>query len=217
MTGVLPDIVLPSVLNYSKLVGENSLDNPLKGDSIPPADYSKLNLVDPYLPELVRESNERIATNQDYNYVREDIERFRKEQDDKTISLNEQSRLKDMEEAEARSEARDKERKLRKSPRPTVYEVSLADVDKPGLPVPVGQTNLTSTANSDPHTTTVSVHGTEAVTENGESTALAVDPMMDEAERIMKDYIGLLRKDGVAIAKSDVSAESPAQTVVIHE
>jgi carboxyl-terminal processing protease len=72
--GVLADIVLPSIWNESKEVGEASLENPLSYDTIPSARYDPLNLVTPYLPELRKRSNQRVAADREFNYVREDID-----------------------------------------------------------------------------------------------------------------------------------------------
>ena len=107
----MSDLVLPDVLNYSTQFGESSLDNPLPWDTIPSANYSKLNLVQPYLDELLRRSNGRIATNQEFIYTRQDIAEFQKLQADKTASLNEHERLKERQEADARQKARDRTRR----------------------------------------------------------------------------------------------------------
>ena len=93
LKGVMPDLMLPDVLNYSTQFGESSLENPLPWDTIPSVNYSKLNLVQPYLDELRRRSSARIATNQDFIYTRQDIDQFQKLQADKTASLNERERL----------------------------------------------------------------------------------------------------------------------------
>ncbi|HVV71519.1 MAG TPA: carboxy terminal-processing peptidase, partial [Verrucomicrobiae bacterium] len=62
LKGVVPDIVLPSLFNESKEIGESALENPLGYDTIPKAKYEHLNLVDPYVQELRKRSSERIAT-----------------------------------------------------------------------------------------------------------------------------------------------------------
>ena len=77
LKGVEPDIVLPDILNYSTQIGETALDNPLPWDTIQPASYEKLNLVQPYLAKLRVNSEARIVTNQDFNYVRQDVEQFK--------------------------------------------------------------------------------------------------------------------------------------------
>ena len=141
LKGVIPDIVLPSVANESKDIGESALDNPLPWDTIPSTKYDHFNLVEPYLGELRRRSVERVAADKEFAYVREDIELFKKRQADKTISLNERQRLKEQEENEARQKARDKERLTRPEPQEKVYEITLKQADLPGLPPPVARTN----------------------------------------------------------------------------
>src|SRR5205823_8089958 len=123
-----------------------ALENPLEWDAIPGRKFDKVNLVAPCLADLLKRSNERVTTNQDFGYIREDIEQFRKNQADKTVSLNEQARLKEKEEADARQKARDKERLARKDADLKVYELALKQVDLPGLPPPVQKTNTTTLA-----------------------------------------------------------------------
>ncbi len=131
--GVTPDIVLPSLANESKDIGETALENPMEWDTIPAAKYDKVNMVEPYLPDLRKRSTQRIAADRDFAYLREDIELFKKQQADKTISLNEKERLKEKAEIDARQKARDKERKARKDPEEKVYELTLKIADLPAL------------------------------------------------------------------------------------
>ena len=200
LKGVMSDIVLPSRLNYMKDIGESSLENALRWDTIPTAKYDRLNLVEPFLPDLLRLSNERVATNQDFAYVREDIEQFRKTQAENSVSLNEKERIKEWEEDDARQRARDKERLARKGVEPTVYDLTLKQVDLPGLPPPEGKTN----------TTTAKIDG--AATPAGEDvemqdeTAPVVDATLDETQRILVDYIGLIARRGIASAARPTTA-----------
>ena len=144
LRGVASDIVLPSKLNYAKDIGEASLDNALPYDYVRSAQYEKFDMVQPYLSDLLNLSSQRIATNQDYIYIREDIEQFRKFQALNSVSLNEKQRIKEWEEDDARQRARDQERLARTGPEPTVYDITLKDVDSPGLPEPEGKTNTLS-------------------------------------------------------------------------
>src|SRR6185312_2626416 len=93
--GVLSDIVLPDILNYSTDIGEKSLDYPLPWDTTNAAPYDKLNMAQPYLEPLRVRSEARVATNQDFNYIRQDITEFKKLQADRTATLNEQESLKE--------------------------------------------------------------------------------------------------------------------------
>ena len=203
LKGVLPDIVLPSVLNYSKDVGEISLENPLVCDSIPSAQFDKLNMVAPYLPELLRRSNQRIATNQDYVYIRQDIAEFRKEQAENTISLNEQVRLKKQEELDARDKQREEERKSRPPSDIKTWDMTLENLNSPQLPPPVGTNTeslkVTSTTGTNALETATNqlASADDSAADSDDDKAVAVDPPLYQAERILEDYIALLSRDGV--------------------
>jgi carboxyl-terminal processing protease len=204
--GVLSDIVLPSIWNEAKDVGEAALDNPLAWDTIPSARYDQLNLVTPYLPELRKRSGQRVAGDKEFAYVREDIELFKKQQADKTVSLNEKQRLKEKEEADARQKARDKERLARKSPPETVYELTLKQASQPGLPPPLEHTNSTVAKASGHKGADWPGAGTNATlaASAGASAAAGADegpdeekpPAVDvdlvETEHILVDYMSLL-------------------------
>jgi carboxyl-terminal processing protease len=197
LKGVLSDIVLPDRLNYSTQSGESSLDNPLPWDTIPSANYSKLNLVQPYLDELLRRSSSRIATNQDFIYIRQDIDEFQKLQADKTVSLNERERLKKIQEDDARQKARDQERAARKVPDVKIYELTVENAGEPGLPPPQGETNAVTAASLTPGT---NLTQTTSTTIAEAPKASAVDPILDETERILEDYISLSSSNQMLIA-----------------
>lgn len=190
LKGVLSDIVLPSRLNVAKDIGEEAIPNALRWDNIASARYDKLNLVEPFLQELLRRSNTRLSTNQDFAYVREDIEQFKKLQAENSLSLNEAERVKEWEKEDARQREQDRERLARKTVEPAVYELTLKQVDLPGLPAPVAKTNTIAKATS-PHASP----GVDD--EDGEETPPAVDATLDETERILVDYIALLSQKGL--------------------
>lgn len=199
LKGVLSDIVLPSKLNYVKEIGEGALENALQWDEIPSAKYEPINQVSPYLAELLHRSNARIATNQDFIYIHEDIDQFRKLQADKTISLNERERLQEVEANEAREKARNQERLARHAPEPTVYDLTLKQVALPGLPAPVIKTNrLSASLVGDPgnrHPVPFSGDSSAGVEPE---TAPVTDATLEEAGHILQDYVGLLSQKGVA-------------------
>jgi carboxyl-terminal processing protease len=209
LKGVMPDIVLPSVWNHAKDIGEKALENSLPWTNIAAAKYDKLDLVEPYLPELLRRSKERVITNQDFAYIHEDIELFRKAQAEKTISLNEQERLKENQESEARQKARNTERLTRKASDQKTYELALRDVDLPGLKL-VEKTNaatktLTAQVTSSAASTNSASVNARAVepaskvdTEDEDEAVPPVDATLDEAEQILVDYIRLLSQKGLA-------------------
>jgi carboxyl-terminal processing protease len=208
LRGVTPDIVLPSVLNESKDFGEDSLENALPYDTRESSKFEPVNRVAPYLEELRKRSNDRIASDKDFDYIREDITHYKKTQADKTISLNEQTRLREKEEADARQKTRDQERLARKETTEKVYEITLKNASLPGLPPPVAKTNslakvtvqggggTNETASSAPPASPRAEESSD-----DEEKAPAVDATMNEAQHILVDYLELLNKRGHVAGK----------------
>jgi carboxyl-terminal processing protease len=220
LKGVIPDIILPSVLNESKEVGESALDNPLDWDTIKSAKYDKMNMVEPFLPELQKRSAERVAADKEYSYVREDIELYQKQQADKTISLNEKQRLKEKDDAEARRKAREQERRTRREPKEIVHEINLRQVDLPGLPPPVEKTNtsvakLTGqkggfSAGAATNAPVAAAGQTPAPGSTGGDDALdedhapgVPDVSLTEAEHILMDYLTAMGKINFTAARRE--------------
>ncbi|MGH7991586.1 MAG: carboxy terminal-processing peptidase, partial [Limisphaerales bacterium] len=136
LKGVTPNIILPDVLNYSTDIGEAALENPLPWDTIPSVSYDKLNLVQPYVAALREDSDARIATNQDFIYIRQDIDQFKKLQAEKIVALNEHEELKQREENDARQKARENERDARKVSNEEIYDITVENASQPGLSAP---------------------------------------------------------------------------------
>lgn len=134
LKGVTPDIILPDVFNYSTQIGESNLDNPLAWDTIQPASYDKLNMVQPYLSELRARSEERVLTNQDFTYVRQDIEQYKKTQAERMATLNEHEAIKEREQESLKNKARTKEQESRPDPGLKVYELTVKNSTEAGLP-----------------------------------------------------------------------------------
>jgi carboxyl-terminal processing protease len=191
--GVAADITLPSLWNDSTEVGERTLDNHLQYDTIPSSHYQKVNMVEPELAELLKRSNERTSTNKEFAYLRADIERFRKQREDKTVSLNEKQQLADRAQIIAEHKQREIERAKRKTAEPKIYDFTVKQAGEPGLPAPTKQTNDVDVgfAESDSlveATPNTSDALTEAVTSE---TTHADAARLQEAKDILKDYIGL--------------------------
>jgi len=127
------------------------LDYPLPWDTIPSAPYTKFGMVQQYVPALAKKSGDRVNTNQDFTYIRQDIAEIQKMQIGKSITLNEHEAIEERQDNQVRQKARDAERNSRKSEQVTVYDISLADAAKPGLPAPsyypgMMETNFISSA-----------------------------------------------------------------------
>lgn len=185
LKGVVPDIVLPSLFNVSE-IGEKYMDYPLAWDTIKSAQPENLNRVAPHLAELKKRSDARVAADKDFTYLRSEIERYKKLMAEKSVSLNEAVRVKEKQEAQARADARKKDLLARTEPKVKVYDITLALADKPGLPAPTPwktqKTKPKPTPTADPD-----------AEESADDPALpSIDITLNEAQRIMMDYIGLL-------------------------
>lgn len=199
LKGVAPDLILPSVNNHLE-VGEASLTNALPWDTIPSAGYEKLNRIQPVLGELTRRSTTRLTADADYAYVREDIERFKKRQAEKAVSLNEAKRRAEMAEDKARAEARKKELAARKETQPVTYEISLKQADAEGLPPAMTNKVVVAINRADARVLKAdkgeAAANADADPEDGEAAepeeAVAADLTLKEAERVLLDLIQLV-------------------------
>ncbi|PWU10664.1 MAG: tail-specific protease [Verrucomicrobia bacterium] len=224
--GVIPDIILPSIWNDNKDIGESALENPLECDTNRAAKYEALNRVEPYLATLRKRSSERVAADPEFGYVREEIALLKKSQADKTGSLNLKERLKEKEETDSRNKARDKERLARKPSLEIVHDLPLKDVDKPGLPAPTPRTNSATAKLSIPKSAIVSTNSSLALaktdkgsdhkaTEEEDEKPPAVDATLEEAEHILVDYLDLYKKGSIA-AVSQGHPAPVAETGTAH-
>jgi carboxyl-terminal processing protease len=194
LRGVIPDMKLPTVLDYAE-VGEASMENPLPWDEVSSANLKKWNLVKSYLPDLQKRSDRRLQSDKEYAYIREDIEQFKKSLADKSLSLNEQERRKEKKESDAREEARKKERKARKETEPKIFEITLKNATEPGLQVYVPKTNDVASAKIE--------HPVEDPDDEAalEEKVPVVDAALEESKRILMDYISLLPATDHALSK----------------
>ena len=90
--GVVPDISFPTPIDPESW-GESKEENALPWDSVPAASYSSATDIKAALPVLKEKHNKRIAEEPEFQYLAADIVEYKKEQDIKTISLNEKERL----------------------------------------------------------------------------------------------------------------------------
>lgn len=199
LKGVIPDIVLPDALSYSHDIGENSLPNALSWDTIPATNYVSLNDVQPYLPALLRASGARVATNQDFSYVRQGIADLQRLQSEKTETLSEQKAWDEKEKLEKENKIRAKEIASRPLPGITMYELTVADSGKTGLPEPVKL--MKAPANSGDIYT--AVFPTNSINIVPLTNSVPPDAMLEETERIMHDYISLERAGGDIVANHE--------------
>lgn len=88
--GVTSDVVLPSLLNHRK-IGEDSLDNALEFDRITRANYVPFSasVTDAMISQLRTRSETRVAEDKEFVQISKLIAKYLERQNDKTISLNE--------------------------------------------------------------------------------------------------------------------------------
>jgi carboxyl-terminal processing protease len=199
LKGVIPDIILPDALSFSQDIGENALPNALPWDTIPATNYVSLNEVQPYLPALLRNSNARVATNRDFSYGKQDIAELQKLQAEKTETLNERKAWNEKERLEAVKKARDKEIASRAVPDLTLYELTVADADKAGLPKPIQLMK----APADSGAVYTEVFPTNSINAVPVTNSVPPDAILNEAEHIMRDYILLQKAGGDAVASHE--------------
>jgi carboxyl-terminal processing protease len=195
LKGVVPDVILPSVNNHAE-VGEASLPNALPWDTIESAKYQPVNIVPPLLPELRKRSDARVAADKDFAYLREEIERFKKMREEKTVSMNEEERWKEKKENEARAEARKKELRARSQPNYKTYEFTLKNVSTPGLPPPVAKTNTLAAVKTNTVIKAVAPGEDEDEVAADDSDIPTIDITLEEGRRILQDLMALSGKNG---------------------
>lgn len=183
LRGVIPDIILPSETDLTS-IGEGKMSDPLPWDTVPPADFTKLDRVQPVLTTLKRKSAERIENTPVFDAMRKSLAQANKNMDLKDLSLNEAERRDEKANAEKiettlkRTAAAD----LKNSP--PVYDITLQNVEKPGLPTATQPSSETASTKANESTNTV--HATSLDEEDGDGSAAAV---LREAENILADYI----------------------------
>jgi carboxyl-terminal processing protease len=200
LKGVVPNIILPSTLDYLE-TEEASEENAMKWDTIKSADYEKLNRVEPYITELQKRSAARVADSKDFAYIREDIETTKKIMADKIVSLNEHQRLKEAAEAEDRKKTRDEDFKTRKPSQKKIYDLTL----KPNGVEMVeekkdGNLDIPATAEIAPVSAEPAKPAPPVIPTPEERAPL------DEAEQILSDYISLLHSGHSLTAQQSSTA-----------
>ncbi|WP_158795639.1 carboxy terminal-processing peptidase [Pedobacter sp. L105] len=86
--GVVPDIDFPALIPLDKY-GEDTEPSALPFDRIKQSNYTKAGNFDQVLPQLRKLHDDRMRNSASYKYLLEDIADFKKQEDEKTVSLNE--------------------------------------------------------------------------------------------------------------------------------
>lgn len=108
--GVVPDIELPTVFPKDKY-GESSELQALPWDTISPSQYSAVANLTSVKSGLLALHNERMKSSQEFKNLEEDITEFAKRDAETSITLNEVALKKERDEQEAKSLARENQRR----------------------------------------------------------------------------------------------------------
>ena len=133
LKGVMPDIVLPSETDLPD-IGESKLPNALPWDVLPPATYTKFDLLRPVLAELREKSHARVTADPGFRLVGEEMAMVDKQEEAKSLSLNETMRRHEKAQADEIEGEMRKVLLVKTAHTPPTYDITLAKVDSPGLP-----------------------------------------------------------------------------------
>jgi hypothetical protein len=117
-----------------------------------------------------------------FAYLAGDVDRLGKSLSSKSVSLNEAERRKEMAAEKARKTQHDSDLRARVATRPVAYAITLENVDAPGLPAPL-------VVKVPPPATGASAKKTHGSSSDDASDD---DVILDESQRILSDYVGLL-------------------------
>lgn len=117
--GVEPDVVLPSPYDGLE-IGEDQLEYALPWDEIEPVPFRSYGFVRPSLDLIRGKSQKRIADDQEFKYLKEDLAERKESMANPLVSLNYEKRLAEKDAAEKRMEARKKVREQAESSMKTI-------------------------------------------------------------------------------------------------
>ena len=206
LQGVVSDLKLPSLWDQTD-IGESALKGPMPFDTIKDVSYDKLEKP-LFKPELKQRSATRIATEQEFKWIAEDIARMKKRIAENKISLNQETRRAELDEDKARKENRKAERAKFKHEAEQVFIVTLDNAAKPDLEIKKDKKDekkdVAHKDGSEPKPTDADADADED--EEVESEAPRVDPIRAETLHILGDLIELNNSSVPATAQTQQGA-----------
>ena len=107
MKGVEADVILASISNHMK-VRESDLDYPIAFDKVPAAMHDDFKMVDDDLvSKLVKRSAKRTSKSEDFKELLENIEKYKVQRDQTSLSINEKKFFADREDIDVEKENRE--------------------------------------------------------------------------------------------------------------
>lgn len=115
--GVLPDVTFPSIYDTNE-VGESALDKAMPWDRIPAIQHRVYFDIQPVLPSLQAKHDQRVKTDPDFVFVQQQITMAEEVRKHMQLSLNEQVRKKEIDEAKAKRLDFENQRRVAKGEKP---------------------------------------------------------------------------------------------------
>jgi carboxyl-terminal processing protease len=185
--GVSSDIVLPSLSDIGDF-SEASLRNPLPWDAVKPVAHEQLDLVAPYLVTLRERSATRSKSDPGLVRLAEQVARLKKRADEKSVSLNEAERRQELTRAKDEEKESAQEERSHPENRPTIYEITVQNATRPGLPAPEKfKPEVDKKGEGE-----ASREPAAPKSAQGEGASYGRDVVLQETTRILADYVGLL-------------------------
>jgi carboxyl-terminal processing protease len=185
LRGVMPDIVLPEVIDADNF-GESSFDNALPWLQVKPASYAPIADLKSLLPELQARHEARVKNDRDFQFLQEDIAEFKRQRQKGLISLNEGERRKEREAQESRLLNRDT---------PAKPGDAAPDQSTSQPPAPTKNRSARDDGLQPGERTLAAELAAEKAGKN------AKDTLLDEAAHIVGDEVGLLKTKAKFVAR----------------
>ena len=128
--------MLPSTTDFGGRQRVGAEGSVALGCRAPAKPYEPLNRVRPYIETLRMRAASRVKEDKYFASLEGDVTRIHRELASKSISLNEAERRGKMAEEESRHAERQQETIALAASAPRTYEITLENVDSPGLPAP---------------------------------------------------------------------------------
>lgn len=109
--GVMPDISFPMIYPADKY-GESSEKSALPWDEIKKSNYKPIAVLNKNIETLKQKHERRMKASKEYAYLLDDIKKFSEEDEDKSVSLNEQKMKAERDANEQKALDRDNERRV---------------------------------------------------------------------------------------------------------
>ena len=206
LQGVAADVKLPSLWDQTD-IGEIALKGPMPYDTIEPATYEKWEH-SLFKPELKQRSAARIAADEEFQWILEDMTRMKNRVADNKVSLNEKSRRAELDDDKARKEKRTAERAKLKRTAEKVYSVTLDNAANPELQIKKEKKITKETATKKDGDTKPADTEDEDGELAADDAAAKVDPIRSESINILRDLIEFSRTPPATASTEKTTAAS---------